>query len=68
MGFWLIPGCRKKVSLRVRFVLLNVVMLVAFCITGKLQSDWVSIIALIVTLAIMNLLAWISSRHFNEWK
>ncbi len=64
----MIPGIQKKVSLRARYFVYNAVLLAALCLSGRLRSDWVSIVAVIGGLAIMNLVAWISSRHYRTWK
>ncbi len=58
----------KKVPLWARFVILNAGMLISLGATNRLQSDWASITAVVVALIVINSAAWISSRHFSEWK
>lgn len=64
----MIPGLHKKVSLRLRYVIYNAVLLVALSLSGRLRLDWLSIVGVVGGLAIMNLVAWISSRHYREWQ
>lgn len=61
-------GVFQKVPLGYRFFVLNLAMLLYFAFTGRLCNDWASIIGLVVALTVMNLVAWISSRHYKEWK
>ena len=64
----MIPGLRKKVPLRARYLIYNAILLGAFWLSGKFRSDWASIVGVIGALAVMNLVAWISARHYKEWK
>jgi hypothetical protein len=58
----------KKVPLALRFIIFNVAMLAFFCFTGRLRADWPSIAGVIAAFIVMNIVAWISSRHYKEWK
>ena len=64
----MIPRVTKQVSLRIRYVIYNAVLLVAIYFSGRLGSDWVSIVGVVAGIVVMNLVAWISSRHYKEWK
>jgi hypothetical protein len=57
-----------KVPLWARFVILNVGMLISLGVANRLQSDWESIAAVVIAFIVINFAAWISSRHFSEWK
>jgi len=59
---------RKKVPLWLRFVIFNIAMFVFFGFKGLLKFDRPSIIGAVVAFSLMNLVAWISSRHYKEWK
>jgi membrane protein YdbS with pleckstrin-like domain len=59
---------QTKVPLYLRFIIFNVMMLASLGFTGRLRPDWPSIVAVIVALIVMNFVAWISSRHYKEWK
>jgi len=59
---------QTKIPLYLRFIIFNVVMLTSLGFTGRLGPDWPSIVAVILALIAMNLIAWISSRHYKEWK
>jgi hypothetical protein len=43
-------------------------MLAFFYFTGRLRPDWPSVIGVIAAFVLMNFVAWISSRHYKEWK
>jgi len=51
-----------------RFAIYNAVLFAALAFSGRLRSDRASVAGVVGGLAIMNLVAWISSRHYNEWK
>jgi hypothetical protein len=59
---------RKKVPLWLRFIIFNFITLVFCVFTGRLKFDRPSIIGAVVAFSLMNLVAWISSRHYKEWK
>ena len=61
-------GPRKMVPLALRFILFNVAMLAAFYFTGRLRPEWTSVMGVIAAFVLMNFVAWISSRHYKEWK
>jgi len=63
-----VTGSRKKASLRRRFIEFNVAAAICLWLTGRVRADWPSVIGIIVAFIIMNFVAWISSRHFKEWK
>jgi len=63
-----VTGSRRKVPLGLRFILFNVAMLAFFFFTGRLRPDWPSVIGVIAAFVLMNFVAWISSRHYKEWK
>jgi hypothetical protein len=58
----------RKVPLGLRFILFNGAMLMFFYVTGRFRADWPSIVGVIAAFILMNFVAWISSRHFKEWK
>jgi len=64
----LVIGFSRKASLRFRFIVFNVGMAVFFCFTDRVSADWPSVVGVVGAFTIMNLVAWISSRHFKEWK
>ncbi len=61
-------GSLKKIPLSFRFVLLNLAMLVGFYFTDMLRADWASMFGMAAAFALMNFVAWISSRNYKEWK
>jgi len=64
----LVIGFSRKASLRRRFIEINVAAAVCLCLTGRISADGPSVTGVVGGLIIMNLVAWISSRHFKEWK
>jgi len=63
---WL-PEIPDLMSKKAAFLLFNTLSLVFVWWRGQLRSDWPSIIGLIVAFALMNTVAWWSSRNFPQW-
>ena len=61
-------GILPKVPLYLRFIIFTAAMLAFFFFTGRLQAGAPSIVGVVAAFALMNLVAWISSRHYKEWK
>jgi hypothetical protein len=49
-----------KLPVWLHYVIYNVVMLACLAFTGRLQSDWASIVGVVGGLAMMNFVAWVS--------
>jgi hypothetical protein len=63
---WL-PEIPDLMSKKAAFLLFNTLSLVFVWWKGQIRSDWPSIIGLIVAFALMNSVAWWSSRNFPQW-
>jgi NADH:ubiquinone oxidoreductase subunit 3 (subunit A) len=49
-------------------VLFNLAAVLLLLWKGQFRSDWTSVVAVILAFALMNAVAWISSRNYKEWK
>lgn len=58
----------KQLSKKTFFVVFNVLMLLYCWYEDQLHCDPISLLALIVAFALMNWVAWQSSKDFPEWK
>jgi len=59
---------KKRFPLWLRYVLFNLASVLLLLYKGQFRSDWASIIGVIFAFVLMNFVAWISSRHYKEWK
>lgn len=57
-----------KIPLKIRFVIFNVASLIYLAVTDRLHSDIWSVVGIICAFALINFVAWWSSRNFPEWK
>jgi hypothetical protein len=58
----------KLVSKKLAFVLFNLGTIIYLAASGALEWNWVSLLSYGGALAMMNGIAWFSSRNFPEWK
>ena len=59
---------RKHFPLWLRYVLFNGAAVLILLWKGQFRSDGDSVLAIIVAFALMNFVAWVSSKNFKEWK
>ncbi len=58
----------RLISKRLWFILFNVGSLIYLAVTNRLHWDIWSVVGVIFAFALMNFVAWLSSRNFPEWK
>ena len=55
----------KRFPLWLRYVVFNLASVLLLLFKGQFRSDWASVMGVIFAFALMNFVAWVSSR---EWK
>ena len=58
----------QLVSKKQWFLLFNIGVLLALILTGRLHFSVASIISTVIALGIVNVMAWLSSRNYPNWK
>lgn len=61
-------GMRQRLKKWQWFALFNVAVVVAACVTGRLQFTVQGVVSLILVLGLMNVLSLISAAKFKDWK
>lgn len=50
------------------FLFFNIAALVALILAGRLRFSFSSILVTVIALGIVNVMAWLSSRNYPNWK
>lgn len=58
----------QAVSKKQWFLLFNVAAIVALALTGRVKLNAESLIPCVAALGIVNWVAWLSSKHYPDWK
>jgi hypothetical protein len=59
---------KKYFPLWSRFVLFNLMAILLLAFKGQFRCDRASVFGIIFAFALMNLVAWVGSRNFRNWK